>query len=60
MWRLHLRQYSLQTWLFQLFKRIAAALPGMDQGNEAKNNEDLIEVKLKDKEPAAQEGACYC
>ena len=47
--------------LFQLFKRIAAALPGMDSGNEGKNNEDLIEVKLKDKtEPSAAEGGCYC
>jgi len=45
----------------QLFKRIAAALPGMDSGNEGKNNEDLIEVKLKDKtEPSAAEGGCYC
>lgn len=45
----------------QLFKRIAAALPGMDSGNEGKNNEDLIEVKLKDKaEPSASEGGCYC
>lgn len=45
----------------QLFKRIAAALPGMDNGNDGKNNEDLIEVKLKDKaEPSAAEGGCYC
>jgi len=45
----------------QLFKRIAAALPGMDSGNDGKNNEDLIEVKLKDKtEPSAAEGGCYC
>jgi len=45
----------------QLFKRIAAALPGMDSGNDGKNNEDLIEVKLKDKaEPSASEGGCYC
>lgn len=45
----------------QLFKRIAAALPGMDSGTEGKNNEDLIEVKLKDKtEPSAAEGGCYC
>jgi len=45
----------------QLFKRIAAALPGMDTGNEGKNSEDLIEVKLKDKtEPSAAEGGCYC
>jgi hypothetical protein len=33
----------------------------MDSGNEGKNNEDLIEVKLKDKtEPSAAEGGCYC
>ena len=53
-------KYLNMSW-FQLFKRIAAALPGMDTGNEGKNSEDLIEVKLKDKtEPSAAEGGCYC
>eukprot|EP00116_Pleurobrachia_bachei_P009624 sb/3469886/ len=46
----------------QLFKRIAAALPGMDGGAEGKSTEDMIEVKLKDKnEPSAAESSCsYC
>ena len=35
----------------QLFRRVAAALPGMDANNEHRK-EDLIEVKLQDKHPA--------
>ena len=42
----HRGEVELLLFLFQLFKRIAAALPGMDAGNE-KNNEDLIEVRDK-------------
>lgn len=45
----------------QLFKRIAAALPGMDPASDGKNNEDLIEVKLQDKnEQEAASSGCYC
>lgn len=46
----------------QLFKRIAAALPGMDSAADAKANEDLIEVKLKDNnaEPSAAGAGCWC
>jgi len=46
----------------QLFKRIAAALPGMDSAADAKANEDLIEVKLKDNnaEPSANGAGCWC
>lgn len=44
----------------QLFRRVAAALPGMEQKEQTK--EDMIEVKLKDTpaEPQQQEGGCAC
>ena len=45
----------------QLFRRVAAALPGMENTAE-KPNKDLVEVKLKDtpQENAQQEGGCWC
>ena len=45
----------------QLFRRVAAALPGMENTTE-KPNKDLVEVKLKDtpQENAQQEGGCWC
>lgn len=47
----------------QLFRRVAAALPGMESTTERSNKEDLIEVKLKDT-PTAPEpqngGWCNC
>lgn len=44
----------------QLFRRVAAALPGMEQTE--KKPEDMIEVKLKDTptEPQQQESGCAC
>jgi len=44
----------------QLFRRVAAALPGMEQKEQTK--EDMIEVKLKDTpaEPLQQESGCAC
>merc|ERR1711976_867970 len=44
----------------QLFRRVAAALPGMEQKEQTK--EDMIEVKLKDTpaEPQQQESGCAC
>ncbi|XP_019634613.1 PREDICTED: ras-related protein Rab6-like [Branchiostoma belcheri] len=46
----------------QLFRRVAAALPGMESSQDQKNKEDMIEVKLKDtpQEPQSQEGGCAC
>ena len=46
----------------QLFRRVAAALPGMESPEE-KNDKDLIEVKLKDSsaaEPNENESGCMC
>lgn len=44
----------------QLFRRVAAALPGMEQTEQKK--EDMIEVKLKDTpaEPQQESGGCSC
>lgn len=44
----------------QLFRRVAAALPGMEQTEQKK--EDMIEVKLKDTpvETQHQESGCAC
>jgi Ras-related protein Rab-6A len=44
----------------QLFRRVAAALPGMEQPQQKR--EDMIEVKLKDTptEPQQKEGGCAC
>lgn len=44
----------------QLFRRVAAALPGMEQPEQKKD--DMIEVKLKDTplEPERQESGCAC
>jgi Ras-related protein Rab-6A len=44
----------------QLFRRVAAALPGMEQTE--KKPEDMIEVKLKDTptEPQQEQGGCPC
>lgn len=44
----------------QLFRRVAAALPGMENSLEASNKEDLIDVKLTEtpEQPAAS--ACSC
>ncbi|CAH1782227.1 unnamed protein product [Owenia fusiformis] len=45
----------------QLFRRVAAALPGMEQTDQ-KKGEDMIEVKLKDTptEPETKESGCSC
>ncbi|XP_019719895.1 ras-related protein Rab-6A isoform X2 [Hippocampus comes] len=44
----------------QLFRRVAAALPGMDTTQD-KNREDMIDIKLeKPAEPPASEGGCAC
>ncbi|XP_061659094.1 ras-related protein Rab-6A [Syngnathoides biaculeatus] len=44
----------------QLFRRVAAALPGMD-GAQDKNREDMIDIKLeKPPEQPASEGGCAC
>ncbi|XP_014664567.1 PREDICTED: ras-related protein Rab-6A isoform X1 [Priapulus caudatus] len=46
----------------QLFRRVAAALPGMEN-TENKNKDDMIEVKLKDTQPSEQETkerGCAC
>ena len=46
----------------QLFRRVAAALPGMESTTDKANKDDLIEVKLKDtpQEPQPQTGGCAC
>lgn len=46
----------------QLFRRVAAALPGMESTTDKTNKDDLIEVKLQDKpqEPQPQSGGCIC
>ncbi|XP_072034267.1 ras-related protein Rab-6A isoform X2 [Amphiura filiformis] len=46
----------------QLFRRVAAALPGMET-TENKSSGDMIEVKLEknpQQEPLQQEGGCAC
>ncbi|XP_032886525.1 ras-related protein Rab-41 isoform X2 [Amblyraja radiata] len=44
----------------QLFRRVAAALPGMDNAPE-KSKEDMIDIKLeKPPEPPINEGGCSC
>ncbi|XP_061818155.1 ras-related protein Rab-6A isoform X1 [Nerophis lumbriciformis] len=44
----------------QLFRRVAAALPGMDTTQD-KNREDMIDIKLeKPQEQPASEGGCAC
>ncbi|XP_077361700.1 ras-related protein Rab-6A isoform X2 [Festucalex cinctus] len=44
----------------QLFRRVAAALPGMDTTQD-KNREDMIDIKLeKPTEQPASEGGCAC
>lgn len=46
----------------QLFRRVAAALPGMESTSDKQNKDDLIEVRLKDTppEPQPQSGGCVC
>ena len=48
--------------LQQLFRRVAAALPGMESTSDKQNKDDLIEVRLKDTppEPQPQSGGCVC
>ncbi|XP_039618321.1 RAB6B, member RAS oncogene family a isoform X3 [Polypterus senegalus] len=44
----------------QLFRRVAAALPGMESMQE-KSKEGMIDIKLdKPQEPQASEGGCSC
>ncbi|KAM9321288.1 ras-related protein Rab-6A isoform 1-T1 [Gastrophryne carolinensis] len=44
----------------QLFRRVAAALPGMES-SESKNREDMIDIKLeKPQEAPVSEGGCSC
>ncbi|GCB71681.1 hypothetical protein scyTo_0008896 [Scyliorhinus torazame] len=51
---------QLLTHFFQLFRRVAAALPGMDNAPE-KSKEDMIDIKLeKPPEPPINEGGCSC
>eukprot|EP01135_Chromosphaera_perkinsii_P002568 Nk52_evm84s224 gene=Nk52_evmTU84s224 len=42
-----------------LFRRVAAALPGMESSME-KNQEDLIDVKLTDSSEGKKDGQCWC
>ncbi|XP_029374959.1 ras-related protein Rab-6A isoform X3 [Echeneis naucrates] len=43
-----------------LFRRVAAALPGMDTAQD-KNREDMIDIKLeKPPEQPVSEGGCSC
>ncbi|XP_048461266.1 uncharacterized protein LOC109915400 [Rhincodon typus] len=52
--------HQLQIHFFQLFRRVAAALPGMDNAPE-KSKEDMIDIKLeKPPEPPINEGGCSC
>lgn len=46
----------------QLFRKVAAALPGMESTSEKTNKDDLIEVELKkpQPEPQPQSGGCVC
>lgn len=47
----------------QLFRKVAAALPGMESTSDKTNKEDLIEVKLikePQPEPPQQSGGCVC
>lgn len=45
----------------QLFRRVAAALPGMDSATENKPNEDMQEITLDtQKETKDPEGGCAC
>lgn len=46
----------------QLFRKVAAALPGMENTSEKTSKDDLIEVKLKEPqpEPQPQSGGCVC
>lgn len=46
----------------QLFRRVAAALPGMEHAAEKGAKEDLIDVKLTDttKQPTAAGQGCMC
>lgn len=46
----------------QLFRRVAAALPGMESTSDKQNKDDLIEVRLKEPppEPQPQSGGCVC
>ncbi|XP_021913073.1 ras-related protein Rab6 isoform X3 [Zootermopsis nevadensis] len=53
--------YNVKQFVLQLFRRVAAALPGMDS-TENKPPEDMQEVVLKDtpNEVKNQEGGCTC
>ncbi|XP_044524053.1 ras-related protein Rab-6A isoform X3 [Gracilinanus agilis] len=43
-----------------LFRRVAAALPGMESTQD-KSREDMIDIKLeKPQEPPVNEGGCSC
>ena len=55
-----LEEFNIIFW--QLFRRVAAALPGMESTTDKANKEDLIEVTLKDtpQEPQPQSGGCIC
>ena len=46
--------------VFQLFRRVAAALPGMDSGPETKP--DMVDIKLGDtkSDTRTEEGGCAC
>ncbi|XP_034539572.1 ras-related protein Rab-6A isoform X6 [Notolabrus celidotus] len=43
----------------QLFRRVAAALPGMDTTQD-KSREDMIDIKLEPPELPVSEGGCSC
>lgn len=46
----------------QLFRRVAAALPGMDTSQDKQNKDDIIEVKIPEGVGSDQteEGKCWC
>ena len=45
----------------ELFRRVAAALPGMEVASEPKAKEDLVEVTLEETDSApAEAAACSC
>ncbi len=48
------------TFTLQLFRRVAAALPGMEASAEATAKEDLIDVKLTETPDHAAAGGCSC
>jgi Ras-related protein Rab-6A len=46
----------------QLFRRVAAALPGMDNNQEKPNRDDIVEVRLPEgaTNDQQEESKCWC